>query len=255
MCAEDYANARQKKEQSIKLHSLKKRSLGNNFHDYGYNFEYDTKNFVDYKSPLYLNIPPAFQTEYLNHDDSLYHQSIPMHELYNEIYNKIIALPEIPNVHPRADERKEEPIILEKPLYNAPLVKPKPFSTNGMSLNTMSEIPHSVREINGKFVPSAVNNLKENNNDIKSEESEPTTNSFESTTSSYNTETSDTVTVTNVFEHDNKIDISTTIKENACKFGPDAVCGTLSNGTVQSFNSICDMMAANINLNNSKYLQ
>ena len=255
MCAEDYSNARQKKEQSRKFHVLKKRSLDNNFHDYLQDFEYDNKNFVDYKSPLYLHIPAVFQTEYLNHDATSYHQTIPMHELYNEIYSKIIALPEIPNAHQRPNERKEEPIIFEKPLYNKPLVKSTPLlKPNGMSLNTMPEIPYSVREINKKFMASEVNNLKEDNNDIKSEESETTT-TLESATSSYSTERSDTITVTNAFENDNEIEITTTITENECKFDSNAVCGTLSNGTIKSFNSICEMMTANINLRNSKYLQ
>lgn len=244
MCAEDYSNARQKKEKPTKLHSLKKRSLdSNNFHDYLHDFEYDTKNLIDYKSPLYVYMPPAFQTEYLNDDTNNLHQPITIHEAYNEIYNKIISLPEIRNTYQVVDEIKESSIELQEPVYKTSLLEPDAFIANVMTSNNRPDITHSLGGFKQEFIPSEVNGLLEDIYDAESKELKGTTTFIESTT------------ITNIFEDKKEIKVSVKNQENACEFGSGAICGTLSNGTVKTFSSICEMVVANMNLNNSKYLQ
>ncbi|KAI8130532.1 hypothetical protein CVS40_0253 [Lucilia cuprina] len=280
MCAEDYSNSRKRKEKPEKPHSIKKRSFENNFYPQHTNEQHDpdyntNNNFENYKnqanlSPndLYLYMPPAFQTQYLNHDSQAYHDPIPVHKAYDEIFNKMMSLlpPPTSNIQMQDMESEEETHKLEDPMFQESVIKPMPFAANMMNFNYITERNHNINRSPSLSID--VNSFmdKENNKDyyeiekvaVENENKEiediPTTFPPTSETSPETTKTSSRIAATKSRpkvsnKHLKTEKVSNSTKE--CKFGSTSICGMLADGSVRTFETICEMMTANVYLKNT----
>ncbi|XP_065359062.1 uncharacterized protein LOC135953216 [Calliphora vicina] len=274
MCAEDYSNARERKEKPTKPHSIKKRSYQNSlYNQYPDEHEFNTNNFVDYKnqpnlSPngLYVYMPPAFQAQFLNHDSPGYQHPIPVHKAYDEILNKIISLPPSTDIPVREVETDEETHKLEDPIFEESVIKPLAFATDRVNFNYMTD-RNFAHDINRQSVPLAINTFTDEDNkeyyydfervnpDFDNEEI-ATTISTTITTSTETTQMPNRLSTTTsrpkvLRKPKQQKNEMTPVNIVDCKFGSTSICGMLADGTVRTFDTICEMMAANVYLKNT----
>lgn len=277
MCDEDYTNARQPKEKSEKSHSVKKRSYTNQvYNQYPNEHDYNVDNIDDLKNPpsltpnsLYLYMPQAaLQTQFVNPDTADYHQTISVPKAYDEMLNKIVVLPQrVENIPMQNDE-----IDIESDLEDS-AIKPMPFISKGVNFNYVTD-PKLAHDINEQSLPLATDTfVDENNKEYYYTIERLSTENEGDEMGNFPTNIAKTISTTIETTQAPKIIPATTDRTTKvpsrklehmkkdkdvgtkaeCKFGTNPICGMLADGSVRSFDTICEMMSTNVYLTNSKY--
>ncbi|KAM7361911.1 uncharacterized protein ACRADG_012775 [Cochliomyia hominivorax] len=278
ICEEDYTNARQHKQKPTKSHSIKKRSYQSQYYNqYPIKHDSNANDFVVYKNQpkltpndLYLYMPPAFQTHFFNQNSAAYQQPISINKEYDEMVNKIITLPSSQSDIRIGGVEDEKAIpVLEEPAFEDSPINPTPISMNKINLNYIPESKF-VDDINRQTIAIAVNRFMDENTkefdfsveNVKADNGREEIQKIQKMSINIDAAINSTVapkiisatTSRSIKMHRKQKQLKRgkiTRNKVECEFGSTPICATQSDGTLRTFDTICDMMSVNVRLPNT----
>lgn len=264
MCPEDLSKNRRRKDKPAKTHSIKKRSYSNNVKDYSSLSQlaaYIDNSLNVSPNDVYIYEPSNFQNEFLNHGSKNYHHALTENKVYDECLEKIAPSPPFDMSFAQSQATIEEADALSS---EKTIIRPVPFSLSRKHFNYMSN-KNLAHEINRHTSVPAVEPINDETQKqiyyaFKAGFKNEYLNRMPTTlhapvqtvqTSEGNATTTVTPKSTNKQKQIKREEIARPKVE--CKFGEIAICATLTNGTLRTFETLCDMMTANNYLENSKF--
>lgn len=244
ICDEDFSNNRLRlyTNKKPKFHAIRKRSYEKKNQNITYSKEFikfKPQVSEDYKTPMELtnlypythqySLPQVYQTHFQNEPRNLVYSV--------DVINKLISknLNSIPN---------------EDQSFGATNAKPMQNGMNNMPYDFINDMKYDQEDP----IPEPVLRPMDSNDYYPYNQPPPSYDRGDMTTTS----TTTTTTASPHFSEQYKLKTQllkekSTKKIIECKYGVTPVCGVLSNGTVRTFENMCEMRSTNLYLKNSKY--